>query len=496
MTDIPEVQSTFCPVPQRKFVLISAILASALGFIDGSVISIATPAIRENLDASLTDAQWISNGYMLTLSALILLGGAVGDRFGLKRVFSVGIALFVAMSMLCALAWSAHSLIVFRALQGVGAAFMIPGSLAIISKAYPKNERGKAIGTWAAASAITTAAGPVIAGLVLSQGSPDIWRWIFAVNLPLGGLALWMLATKVPQDKPLQKKALDFAGAALAIVFLGALAWGLTGSGGESGEGGLPSPGHLAFWLLVSLAALLAFIFVEKRMKNPVMPLHVFANRRFDAANLATFCLYFSLSAILFYLPMTLIGGWGLSETQVGLTLVPLAVAIALFSGPAGALADRTGPGILIAIGSAMVALAYGILAAGINFNSFWLHILPSIVVMSLGMALVVAPLSAAVMGSIDDADTGTASGVNNAVSRVAGLVAVAAMGGLAAWRYGLVGSPGDFGLPFDGAEQEAHRLASNSAMAAVAWFSAGMSAMAALLALFGLPKPVVTSEN
>jgi len=490
--DIAAESKTFCPVPQRKFVLISAILASALAFIDGSVVSIATPAIRESLDASLIDAQWISNGYMLTLSALILLGGTVGDRFGLKRVFSVGIGVFVGMSILCALAWSAQSLIVFRALQGVGAAFMIPGSLAIISKAYPKNERGRAIGTWAAASAITTAAGPVIAGLVLSLGSPDIWRWIFAVNLPLGGLALWMLTTKVPQDKPSQKKTLDFAGAVLAIVFLGALAWGLTGSGGE---GGLPTPGRLAFWLLVSLAAFVAFIAVEARVQNPVMPLHVFANKRFDAANLATFCLYFALSAVLFYLPMTLIGGWGLSETEVGLTLVPLAIAIALFSGPVGALADRTGPGILIAIGAAMVALAYGILAAGMNFNSFWFHILPSIIFMAFGMALVVAPLSSAVMGSIDDADTGTASGVNNAVSRVAGLVAVAAMGGLAAWRYGMFGSAGDFGLPFDGEEQALHQQASNAAMAAVAWFSAGMSAVAALLALFGLPRSSDSTE-
>lgn len=484
VTDIAADGPTFCPERKRKFVLYSAILASALGFIDGSVISIATPAIRESLDASLVDAQWISNGYMLTLSALILLGGAAGDRFGLKRVFTSAITVFVATSLLCALAWDAASLIAFRTLQGIGAAFMIPGSLAIISKAYPKAERGKAIGTWAAASAITTAAGPIIGGFALAQGFDGVWRWIFAINLPLGAIALWMLVTQVPADAAAEKKPLDYRGALLAIAFLAALAWGLTG---PEGEGAGPGLTHILIWLTVSAICFAGFLYVERRAEDPVMPLRVFSNRAFDAANLATFSLYFGLAAVTFFLPMTLIGGWGLSEFVVGFTFVPLTIAIAGMSGPVGALADRTGPGVLIAAGSALVAVSYVVLAAGLGFNSFWLHVLPCITLMALGMGLVVAPLSAAVMGALDDADSGTASGVNNAVSRVAGLVAVAAMGGLAAWRFGLADAPGDFGLPLSGAGEAAHREANNAAMAAVAWVSAAMSAIAAIVAWIGI---------
>ncbi|PWW04184.1 EmrB/QacA subfamily drug resistance transporter [Hoeflea marina] len=493
MADAAASPSTFCTPEQRKFVLAAAILASALAFIDGSIVSIATPTIRKSLDASLTDAQWIANGYTLSLSALMLLGGAAGDRFGLKRVFCAGIAMFVAMSLLCALAWSPSSLIGFRVLQGVGAAFMIPGSLALISKAYPKAERGRAIGTWAAASAITTAGGPIIGGFLLSQGSVEIWRFIFAINLPLGGLALWMLMARVPVDAPVARKPLDVRGAGLAIVFLGALAWALTG---PEADDGLPDAGHLGLWLSVAAFALWGFIHAERTAVAPIMPLRVFASLSFDAANIATFSLYFGLSAVLFFLPMTLIGGWGVSETTAGIVFVPLTLAIASLSGPVGALADRTGPGPLIAAGSALVATAYATLGAFLWLNNFWLHVLPCIVVMALGMALVVAPLSAAVMGSVDDADTGTASGVNNAVSRVAGLVAVAAMGGLAAWRFGLSSAPGEFGLALDTGVDAAHRAASNAAMSAVAYSAATMSGVAAFAAWFGIRSPAAQDQG
>jgi len=476
--------STFCPATKRKYVLYAAVLASALAMIDGSVVSIATPAIRASLNGSLQDAQWISNAYLLPLASLILLGGAAGDRFGLRRVFAGGIALFVIASLLCAAAWSVESLIAFRAIKGVGAAFMVPSSLAIIAKAYPKAERGKAIGTWAAASAITTALGPIIGGFVLAQGGPEIWRLLFAINLPLGGLALWMLLTKVPADAMAKRGPLDVTGAVLAVAFLGALAWALTGPEGESGS---PSVAHIGSWLAVSLIGLIAFIFIERRAASPIMPLHVFTNTMFNAANIATFSLYFGLSAVLFYLPMTLIGGWQLSETEVGLLFVPLTIAIAGLSGPVGSLADKTGPGILIAAGSAIVAAAYIFLAIGMEWMSFWLHVFPSICLMAIGMALVVAPLSAAVMGSVDDADTGTASGVNNAVSRVAGLVAVAAMGGLAAWRFNVSGAPGDFGLALEQGADVAHLAAHNASFATVAWFSAMMSAISAIVAWIGV---------
>ncbi|RWE05120.1 MAG: MFS transporter, partial [Mesorhizobium sp.] len=222
----PRANGTFCPQTQRKFVLVAAILASALGFIDGSVLAIAMPALRVNLGAGLAEAQWISNAYALTLSALILAGGAAGDRFGLRRAFVTGIALFIAASLACALAPNPAVLIAFRAIQGIGAAIMVPGSLAIIAKAYPKKERGRAIGIWAAASALTTALGPVLGGFVLSTFGNGVWRAIFAVNLPLGLVSIYLLLFKIPADQPTEQRSLDLGGAALATLAFGSLAYG------------------------------------------------------------------------------------------------------------------------------------------------------------------------------------------------------------------------------------------------------------------------------
>jgi EmrB/QacA subfamily drug resistance transporter len=465
-------------------VLIAAILASALGFIDGSVVSIAIPAMRKSLDASLADAQWISNSYMLMLSAFILVGGATGDRFGLRRVFMAGIALFVAASAVCAVAPDVASLIAARGVQGLGAAFMVPGSLAILSKAYPKEERARAIGIWASASAITTAAGPVLGGFLLSLGQPELWRAIFAINLPLGAIALYLLYAKVPPDPHMPSKHIDFAGGFLAILMLGFLAWALTS------ESGVPEARHIVIYLLLSAGSLAAFLFVESRAADPIMPLRVFKSRSFSAANLATFFLYFALSAVLFFLPMALIGGWGLPEGQVGFVFVPLTVAIAFLSGPVGSLAARAGPGILIAAGSALVGVAYAGLGFGMTAMNFWGHVMPMMVLAGLGMAMVVAPLSAGIMGSVEDADTGTASGVNNAVSRVAGLVAVAAMGTIAAWAYGSANGPESFGAAVGEAANAAHLTASNAAFSVIAYSAAVMCLASALIAFFAISAP------
>jgi EmrB/QacA subfamily drug resistance transporter len=471
---------TFCPQAQRRYVLIAAILASALGFIDGSVVSIAIPAMRTSLAASFGEAQWISNAYMLTLSSFLLVGGAAGDRFGLRRVFAFGIALFVGASMLCALAPSAGLLIAARALQGIGAAIMVPGSLAIISKAFPKDERGKAIGTWAAASAITTAAGPILGGMLLSWGSAEIWRLIFAINLPLGGVALYLLMAKVPADPHVPAKRIDFLGGVLAVMALGLLAWALTG---PEGEGGGPPAPHLVLFLLLAIVCCIGFLMAEWRAAEPIMPLGIFRNRMFSAANLVTFFLYFALSAVLFYLPMTLIGGWRLPEAQVGFVFLPLTIAIALMSGPVGKLADKTGPGPLIAVGSGIVGLAYAGLGLGIGLMSFWLHVLPMMIVMGIGMGLVVSPLSAAVMGALDDRDAGAASGINNAVSRVAGLVAVAAMGTLAALTYPQFGAE----LELSASDAQQHAIGNNAAFQTVAIVTALMCFSATVIAIFGI---------
>jgi EmrB/QacA subfamily drug resistance transporter len=293
----PVENGAFCPRSQRRYVLIAAILASALGFIDGSVVSIAIPAIRTDLGATLIEAQWISNAYALTLSALILAGGAAGDNYGLRRTFITGIMLFVAASLFCALAPDPTSLIAARAIQGIGAAIMVPGSLAIIAKAYPKAERGRAIGIWAASSALTTALGPVVGGVVLSTFGDSIWRVIFAINLPLGGIALYLLLAKVPNDEATQKRQLDLSGAAIATAGLGAIAYGLTALSSENAQSSETVP--LAS-MAVGLALFGCFLLWERRQTEPMVDLSLFRIGAFSGANIATFFLYFALSGILF----------------------------------------------------------------------------------------------------------------------------------------------------------------------------------------------------
>lgn len=497
---------TFCPQPQRRFVLIAAILASALGFIDGSVVSIAIPAIRSNLGATLVDAQWISNAYALTLSALILAGGAAGDNFGLRRTFVVGISLFVAASVVCAMAPNPTFLILARALQGIGAAIMVPCSLAIIAKAYPKGERGKAIGIWAASSALTTALGPVLGGLILSTFGAGMWRSIFAINLPLGGLAIYLLLAKVPSDAPARRRGLDLSGAALVTAALGALAYGLTAMTAEN-DGASPKLAIVS--IVAGLVLLGPFLVWESRQREPMVDLSLFGNRAFAGANVATFFLYFALSGILFYLPMLLIAGWGLSPASTGFIFLPLSVAIALLSGPVGRFSDKTGPRLPIATGSLVVAVAFAGLAivAGAGFHGFWIGVFPLMVLMGLGMALVVSPLSTAIMTAVEDKDTGAASGINNAVSRIAGLIAVAAMGAVAAFRYaavlgeGVASVPG-FGEPVanlpDGLET-VRLAASDAAFSAVAWATALLCVLSAITAwttVAGVPPSKGTASS
>ncbi|MEO1421939.1 MAG: MFS transporter [Pseudomonadota bacterium] len=476
-----QASETFCPAERRRYALLAAIVASAMAFIDGSVVSLAIPAMRQSLDASLTEAQWINNAYLLPLSALMLVGGASGDRFGLRRVFGYGILGFIAASILCAIAPTAETLIAARVLQGIAAAFMVPGSLALISKVYPPGERGRAIGIWAASSALTTAVGPILGGLLLSLGSVELWRLVFAVNLPVGALALYWLWGRVPPDEGEPSGPLDVLGAALAAFSLGTLAWALTG---PEGEGSGPGVEHLTLYGVVGLGLLGAFLLAETRAAQPMMPLRLFSVRSFSAANLVTFALYFALAAVMFYLPTTLIAGWGVSPGLVGVMFMPLTAAIALGSGPAGRMAERFGPGPLIGIGCGIVALSYAALAAWIGMQSFWGQVMPAMIAMGIGMAFVVAPLSAAVMGSVDEGDSGAASGINNAVSRMAALIAVAALGGLVAAGYAEAGGTATFGIPDPAPD---HGAASGVAFARVAWLAAALCAASSALAFWGL---------
>ena len=472
----------------RKFILIAAILASSLGFIDGSIVSIALPSIRASLDGTLAQAQWVSNGYLLPLSALILVGGAVGDRYGLARVFSAGIGLFVLASVFCMFAPSAEFLIAARAWQGLGAAFMIPGSLALISRVYPPGERGKAIGTWAAASAVTSALGPIIGGLLLTFGEGEAWRMIFAINLPLGGLALFLLYRYIENDPTEMDRGVDLAGAVFAVLSLGLFAAALTGI--EQGTILGYSP-----WMLGAVALLCSMIFVlvELRSPHPMMPLSLYKNVGFSAANFVSFLIYFSFSAILFYLPMAMIGGWGESEINTAAAYAPLSIFIAILSGSAGKLADRFGPGYLLVAGSLVLATGYAALALAFPTENFWGRILPAMVGQGIGMGLVVAPLSTAIMGTVASNRTGIASGINNAVTRKAGLIAVAAMGAVVSAAYTSAGGTGSFGAM---GATPSHAAASNIAFVQVAWVSSLFCVVAAVISWVWVPRVPLKKRN
>ncbi len=441
------------------------------------MVAIAIPGMRDSLVATLVQAQWISNAYMLTLSSLILVGGSIGDRFGLARVFAAGIALFVVASIACALAPTPQFLIAARAVQGIGAAFMVPGSLALISRAYPPEERGRAIGIWAASSAITAALGPIIGGLALTYGGQDTWRWIFAINLPLGGLALYVLWTKIDQDPTQHERGIDVPGGLLATLGLGLIAWALTGAE----HGNLVDATSLAYGGL-GILALGAFLWVEARSPHPMMPLDLFRNARFSIANIVSFFVYFSFSAISMYLPMAVIGGWGITEIEASAAYAPLSFFIASLSGLSGKLADRYGPAPLLITGSLVLALGYASLALVIPTQNFWGAVMPAMCLQGIGMALVVAPLSTAVMGAVESHKTGTASGVNNAVTRMAGLLSVAAMGSVISVIYGGTGGGGSYG---EASDLASHIPATNAAFSRVAWIAAALCLISAIISTF-----------
>ncbi|HVY52339.1 MAG TPA: MFS transporter [Devosia sp.] len=479
MTDTTD-DVPFVPRDKRIYVLVAAILASAMGFIDGSVTSIATPAIRSSIGATLGDAQWVSNAYLLTLSALMLLGGAVSDRFGLRNVFAAGITVFVVASIGSALAPGPAWLIGARAVQGAGAAFMVPGSLAIIARAYPKDERGGAIGIWASASSLTTLLGPVIGGFLLTWLGDWAWRLIFALNLPLGGLALLLLVTQAPADAPRGAHRLDIAGAALATA--GLLLISLAFIDSETGR----------FWpyLIAGLAIFAGFLVWETRAAEPMMPLGLFLDRAFSGAQALTFVLYFGLAAITFYLPMTMIAGWRVSAAEVAIVLLPLGIALSLLSPIAGKATDRYGPGPVLTGGSLGVGLSFLLLGLTAPLHSVWFAVLPIMALFGISMSFVAGPVSTAVMTSVADRDTGTASAINNAVARVAGLFAVAMMGALAALVFARTASMPDgmsFGLappqPLPADQEQVRVGATDRAFGIIAYVTAALAVVSAVLA-------------
>jgi EmrB/QacA subfamily drug resistance transporter len=425
---MPSTSSDGAPERAGRWALVAAILASSMAFIDGSALNVALPAIQLDLRASGADLLWIINAYNLMLAALILVGGALGDRLGRKRVFMAGIVLFALASLLCGISPSTGVLIAARALQGVGGALMVPGSLALLTAFFDAGARGRAIGTWSTFTTITTILGPGLGGLLAGAG---LWRLVFFINLPLAAAALAILARLVPESRDEGASGrLDIAGALLITLGLAGLTYGLIEAPGRGwGDGGVT----------LSLAggglALAAFIAVEAWSPAAMVPLRLFRSRVFSATNLLTLLLYAALSGLLFFLPLNMIQVQRYPEAVAGLATLPLVLCIAVFSRWAGALTDRFGPRLPLTLGPALAGagfLALGLVGLTTGPQSYWWTFFPGMGLLGIGMAITVAPLTTAVMGALDSTLAGVASGVNNAVSRVAGVLAVAVLGALA----------------------------------------------------------------
>ncbi len=409
-------------------VLLATILASSMAFIDSSALDVAVPALQADLGLNGSQLLWVVNAYLLLLSALILVGGALGDRYGRKRVFMIGIVLFSGASMACGLAQDANFLILARAVQGVGGALMVPGSLAIISAYFPDERRGAAIGTWSTFSTLTTLGGPIIGGWLAGHG---LWRLVFFINLPLALIALYTLITRVPESSDEHAPdRLDFVGAALATLGLAGLTYGFL----QAPDFGLSDPRVLGA-LVVGVVALAAFVLVESRSDHPMMPLRLFRSRTFSGTNLLTLFLYAALRVAPLFLILNLIQVQGYPPEVAGFTFVPFTILLTLMSRWAGGLIDRVGARLPLIVGPAIAALGFGLMTLpGLTAgpDAYWTTFFPAIVVLGVGMGITVAPLTTAVMGAAPKEMSGTASGINNAVARTAGVLAVAIIGALA----------------------------------------------------------------